>query len=100
MRAPSKSKLSTGIARYPLALAFALLASCASLTPPAPPQTLPPPPRIDCDAGPSPTIPPVPPLAEMDAWAAVVMGVYQVEVTLRTREHKCLNDYRAKGVIR
>lgn len=57
-------------------------------------------PRIDCDAGPAATLPPIPPLVEMDVWAATVMGLYQGEVTKRHSEHACLDDYRAKGVIR
>jgi len=65
-----------------------------------PPTPSPAPPRIDCNAGPAATLPPIPPLVEMDVWASAVIGIYTAEVTKRGKEHKCLDDYRAKGVIR
>lgn len=35
-----------------------------------------------------------------DEWKAGIVGLYETEVTIRTGEHACLNDLRAKGVIR
>lgn len=64
---------------------------------PTPPPA---PPRIDCQAGPAALLPPIPPLVEMDVWAAAVIGIYQGEVTKRQAEHACLDQLRDKGVIR
>jgi hypothetical protein len=35
----------------------------------------------------------------MDVWASAVIGIYQGEVTKRQKEHACMAEYRAKGVI-
>lgn len=35
-----------------------------------------------------------------DAWKGEMLGLYTSEVTIRRAEHECLDDLRAKGVIR
>jgi hypothetical protein len=58
-------------------------------------------PQVNCGQyAPPAIIPPIPDLSGMDAWAIQVMGIYQVEVTKRKAEDKCLGDLRSKGVIR
>lgn len=56
-------------------------------------------PRVDCNAGPAETLPPIPPLVEMDVWAVAVMGIYQREVGKRHAEHQCIAHLRTQGVI-
>lgn len=62
---------------------------------------------VGCDRTPPPAQIPLvpefrgaPDLAPSDAWKAQMIGLYQGEVTIRLGEHACLNDLRAKGVIR
>ena len=66
-----------------------------------------PPPLVTCDQTPPPAqLPPIPQLqslldlAPTDAWRLTAIGLYQVEVTIRHREHKCMRELRSKGVIR
>ncbi|MEO5811533.1 MAG: hypothetical protein ABIU96_03855 [Rhodanobacter sp.] len=66
-----------------------------------------PPPLVTCDQTPPPAqLPAIPPLitlldlAPTDAWILTVIGLYQVEVTIRQGEHRCLRELRSKGVIR
>lgn len=66
-----------------------------------------PPLPVTCDATPAPAqLPPLPELTSAadlplaDAWIAAAVGIYQREVTIRQREHACLRDLRAQGVIR
>ena len=76
--------------------AFGLMACNKSLIKP---DNVPTPPRVSCNAGPAATIPPIPPLAEMDEWAVRTMGVFEREVRKRAAEHKCIDDLKARGVL-
>lgn len=95
-------KPSSEFARF-TAMCLCLLAVCA-LTACKPnsikPDSAPMPPRVACEAGPAAQIPPIPPLWEMDQWAAVMMAIFEAEVTKRAAEHACLAKLRAAGVIR
>lgn len=63
------------------------------------PETAPTPPLVACEAGPAETIPPIPDLWGMDAWAAEVLGIIEREYIKRGAEHACLANLRTQGVI-
>lgn len=64
------------------------------------PESAPTPPRVDCEAGPSQPLPPVPPLWWMDTWAIEVMGIVEAEYSKRAQEHACIARLKKDGVIR
>jgi hypothetical protein len=102
---PSKRSTRSIVTVLLLTLLALALTACKPLS--TKPSTAPTKPlAVNCDRTPPPAAVPFVPelkgeadIPANDAWKAQMIGLYQVEVTIRRDEHVCMDTLRAKGVI-
>lgn len=88
---------SSAMSRFLLTALALSLTGCATNS-----KTLPPPPIVQCEQGPTAPVPPIPEdwLTDGPVWALGVLGLLEQERELRAVEHRCLGRLRDAKVIR
>ena len=81
---------------------LAALSGCVGTTPKAAPTVEWEAPEVQCEQAKTPDLPPPPMFWFLDgpAYVAEVLGTLTEERRLRGVEHACLQDHRARGLIR